>query len=85
MARSTPASVNSGVTTTTGFGATTPGTMRRCSLAAGGIERAGIITAARTGATCLVGSGEGIGVRRTGTAIAADRGSLDGASSPSLG
>ena len=43
--------------------------MRRCSLAAGGIERAGIITAARAGATCRVGSGEGIGVRRTGTAI----------------
>ncbi len=28
-------------------------------------------TAVRTGATCLVGSGEGIGVRRTGTVIAA--------------
>jgi hypothetical protein len=36
----------------------------------GGIERAGIVTVARTRATCLVGSGEGIGVRRTGTAIA---------------
>ena len=34
---------------------------------AGGIERAGKVTAARTGAMCLVGNGDGIGARRTGT------------------
>ena len=35
---------------------------------AGGIERAGRVTAARTGATCFVGSGEGIGARLAGAA-----------------
>jgi hypothetical protein len=34
---------------------------------AGGIERAGTVSAARAGATCLVGSGDGIGALRTGT------------------
>jgi hypothetical protein len=34
---------------------------------AGGIERAGTASATRAGATCLVGSGDGIGALRTGT------------------
>src|SRR5512133_2196718 len=67
MASRTPASVNSGIVTAGRGGAdATTGAGRRCSLAAGGIERAGSITAARAGATCLVGRGDGIGVRRTG-------------------
>jgi hypothetical protein len=37
---------------------------------AGGIERAGTASGTRTGATCLVGSGDGIGARRTGTTTA---------------
>jgi len=35
---------------------------------AGGIDRAGRVTAARTGATCFVGSGDGIGARLAGAA-----------------
>jgi len=34
---------------------------------AGGIERAGTVSATRAGATCLVGNGDGIGALRTGT------------------
>jgi hypothetical protein len=37
---------------------------------AGGIERAGTANGTRTGATCRVGSGDGIGARRTGTTTA---------------
>src|SRR5262245_28791765 len=67
MASSTPASPNSGSATTAAFGAgATTESGRRCSRA-GGIERAGSDTATRTGATCFVGSGDGIGARRTGT------------------
>jgi hypothetical protein len=43
-----------------------PETGRRWSRE-GGIERAGIVTAMRTGATCRVASGDGIGARRVGT------------------
>jgi hypothetical protein len=43
---------------------------RRGSRTAGGIERAGIVTVTRTGATWRVGSGDGIGTRRTGAATA---------------
>jgi hypothetical protein len=44
----------------------------RCSFP-GGIDRAGIVTAGLEGATCFVGSGEGIGTRRSrATAAATD-------------
>jgi hypothetical protein len=59
--------VNS-VTATGGRGGAEIDGGRRWSRA-GGIERAGTASATRTGATCLVGSGDGIGARRTGTTV----------------
>ena len=64
MASRTPASVNSGAATGGRGGAEIDRGLRWSR--AGGIERAGTDSATRTGATCLVGSGDGIGARRTG-------------------
>src|SRR5512136_790398 len=64
IASRTPASVNSGITTG-GRGGAELGNGLRCSRE-GGIERAGRVSGTRAGATCLVGSGDGIGARRAG-------------------
>jgi len=69
MASSTPASANSGTATGGRGGAETDRGLRWSR--AGGIERAGTASATRTGATCLVGSGDGIGARLTGTTTVA--------------
>ena len=68
MASRTPASVNSGTATGGRGGAGIDKGLRWSR--AGGIERAGTASGTRTGATCRVGSGDGIGARRTGTTTA---------------
>jgi len=43
----------------------------------GGIDRAGSETATRSGATCLVGSGDGIGARRAGAIPCVERAGVE--------
>src|SRR5688572_31287741 len=67
MASSTPASVKSGTTRAPRGGT---GASFRWSRD-GGIDRAGVTRTARGGATCFVGSGDGIGsLRRAGACVA---------------